>query len=1524
MALYRPDQQGGGVSTLPKETAGADFLSASGEMAALMRAKGWAETPLGPPGTWPQSLRTTVRIMLTSRYAMWMGWGPELTFFYNDAYKPTLGVKHPWALGSPAQRVWAEIWPEIGPRVNSVLAGGVATWDEALLLFLERSGYPEETYHTFSYSPLHDDDGQIAGMLCVVTEETERVIGERRLASLRHLGAELSHATTQREVGETVRASLQTNLKDLPFTLIYLLDEEGSRAHRYSVTGLESSHPLAPAVLDAEDLACPWPLRQMIGGGSGTDHIFVPLGGGLEALVNGGWDLPPREALIMPMARQGHERPAGFVVTGLNPYRPRDSDYVAFIRLLSGQIEAAIANARAYEEERRRAEALAELDRAKTTFFSNISHEFRTPLTLMLSPLEDVLQQGETASDDRSLLQVAHRNGLRLLKLVNSLLDFARIESGRMDARFRPTDLAAYTADLASNFRSAMERAGLALTVECAPLPATVYVDHDMWEKIVLNLLSNAFKFTFDGGVTVRLQAAPDNSRVMLTVSDTGTGIPADELPRLFERFHRVEGARGRTFEGSGIGLALVQELVRMHGGEIAVTSDPGHGSAFRVEFPFGHSHLPSDKIDGAVRQSNAVRAQAFVEEALRWLPDEDDTGPFADEAMVSDAEDSAAPVVSSAVAAEGGGRHILLADDNADMRDYIRRLLVSQGFEVRAVGDGAAALAAAKAAPPDLIVSDVMMPKLDGFGLLAALRADRALSDIPVVLLSARAGQEAEVEGLEAGAEDYLTKPFTARELISRVRTTLRLADTRRAAERAMREDARVLEILNKVGAIVSAELDLDRAVQAVTDLATDISDAAFGAFFYNVTNERGESYMLYTLSGVDPAAFSAFPMPRNTAVFAPTFRGEGVVRSDDITKDPRYGQSAPHHGMPEGHLPVRSYLAVPVVARSGEIVGGLFFGHPEPGRFDERAERIVTGIAAQAAIAIDNARLYKTAQILNERLESKVEERTVELIAANEKLRQEAAERERAEEALRQAQKMETIGQLTGGVAHDFNNLLTVIMGSLDALQRQLAQGTPDGARLRRSLENAQRGSQRAAALTQRLLAFSRRQPLQPKLVDVNRLVANMSDLLRRTLGEQIGIETVLAGGLWRVHADPNQLESAILNLAINARDAMPGGGRLTIETANTHLDEHYATLQAEVAPGQYVLIAVSDTGTGMDRATLGKAFEPFFTTKDVGQGTGLGLSQVYGFVKQSGGHVKLYSEVSEGTTVKIYLPRLVGADSVEEVVESLPAVPRGDRHEIVLVVEDDEDVRTHSVETLSELGYRVIDAPNGAAALAILQSDRKIDLLFTDVGLPGGMNGRQLADAARLIRPDLKVLFTTGYARNAIVHDGRLDPGVHLITKPYTYGALAHRLVEILDESEASPCVLLVDDEIIVRTILKEGLEDLGYRTEEAGSATEAMSKYRLTARQLRAVILDVGLPDRGGDSVAAELRALDRVLPIIIASGYGEAALRERFGSDARTALLTKPYVVEQLDALLRGFGVRPPDPLPSSAVPEGGA
>ena len=740
----------------------------------LLRDLDWTSSPLGPPATWPQSLRSIVQMMLTSSYQMWMGWGPELAYLYNDAYRPTLGVKHPLSLGKPVAGVWKEIWGDIGPLIENVLATGEAHYGEGMLLLLERSGFPEETYHTFSYSPLFDDAGSVAGLFCVVVEETERVLNERRLATIRELASSFAGLKTEGDLFAAVTTCLGGNLKDLPFTLHYLQEDEGRSARLVSSTGLAPGHPAAPRTLEVD--SSPWPFAALQG--SSPAVVVEDLAARFGVLPSGDWDRPPQAALLVPLAQQTQDAAAaGFMVVGLNPYRVGDDNLRAFIGLLAGQVASGLSSVRAYEEERRRATALAEIDRAKTAFFSNVSHEFRTPLTLMLGPLEDVLEQQPDAEATRVQVQLAHRNGVRLLRLVNSLLDFSRIEAGRVEATYERTDLGQFTADIAATFRSAMDKAGLELVIDTASLPGWVYVDRDMWEKVVLNLLSNAFKFTFEGQISVSVGPVGEQA-CAITVADTGVGIPESELPKLFERFHRVEGAQGRSFEGSGIGLALVQELVKLHGGAIGVQSEEGVGTRVTVTLPLGAAHLPAERVrDHSDAASSPSRAQAFVDEALQWLPSANDDPAALDATGLDDAPS----------ARVGVDRTVLLADDNADMRDYVTRLLRAQGYAVTAVSDGEAALARAREAAPDLILSDVMMPNLDGYGLLRAVRDDQSLAGVPVVLLSARAGEEARVEGLDAGADDYLVKPFSARELIARVNANIQMAKLRREAARAV-----------------------------------------------------------------------------------------------------------------------------------------------------------------------------------------------------------------------------------------------------------------------------------------------------------------------------------------------------------------------------------------------------------------------------------------------------------------------------------------------------------------------------------------------------------------------------------------------------------------------------------------------------------------------------------------------------------------------------------------------------------------
>jgi PAS domain S-box-containing protein len=1297
--------------TVPLKRTALSVLAGGGETGALIRAHNWTSTPLGAPETWPQSLRTAVGIMLSSRYAMFVWWGHELVNLYNDAYRPFLGKKHPNALGQSAREVWAEIWDLIGPRTDSVLRRGESTFDEALLLLMERFGYREETYFTFSYSPIRDDQGGIGGLFCAVTDETRRVIGDRRLRLLGEVAARSSARHTPEQVCASASACFTANAHDLPFALVYLTESDGRSVRLAGEAGIDANAYGIERLADLQEEVSRWPFAEAA---AARKAILVEdLSARFARLPSGAWDRPPERAVVVPLGEQGQSATTGFLVAGLNPYLSFDQEYRGFIGLLADQITAGIATARARAEERARAEALAELDRAKTVFFSNVSHEFRTPLTLMLGPLNDALEARGAALPPRvrEQLEIACRNGLRLLKLVNTLLDFSRIEAGRVEASFELTDVARLTAELAAVFRAATEKAGLRLTVECEPVAAPVYLDREMWEKIVLNLVSNAFKYTLQGEIEVRLRH--EGRMVALSVRDTGSGIPESELPHVFERFYRVKGTRGRTDEGSGIGLALVQELVRFHGGTMSVESVHGQGSVFTVRIPTGRDHLPLERVN-APRDlaSTALGAAPYVEEALRWLP-----GEAAAPAIETIIEPAQAPDRASTTATRPT---ILLVDDNADMRQYLRRLLSAQ-YEVVAASDGARALALIRQERPDLVLTDVMMPGLDGFGLLRAIRADATLNDLPVMVLSARAGEEASAEGLDAGADDYLTKPFAARELMARVRANLQMARLRRGrreAEEALRQINEWLEerVSARTAALRESESRFRILVEGVVDYAIFMLDREGFITNWNPGAERIKGYRGSEIIG------------RHFSVF--------YTEEDRANRTPE--------------------RALATAAATGKFEAEGWRVRKDGSRF--------WAMVVMRAIRDESGSLIGFAKVTRDMTERRV-----------------------AEDRMRQAQKMEAIGQLTGGVAHDFNNLLTVIFGNLESLQRHLPA---DRSELHRFAEAAARGASRAARLTQQLLAFSRRQPLEPKPLNLNRLVTAASEMLRRTLGERIAIETALGAELWWVQADASELENALLNLAVNARDAMPEGGTLTIETANVFLDEEQPNGAGENARGQHVMIAVSDTGTGMPPEVAARAFEPFFTTKPQGQGTGLGLSQVYGFIKQSGGQVKISSEPGQGTSVRLYFPRLATGQAHDESAAASTPIPTARPGETILVVEDDDDVRAHSVEILRELGYRVTSARDGASALCRLAAGRDIRLLFTDIGLPGELNGRELAEEARRRHPALRVLFTTAYVRDAVLHQGKLGTGVELVAKPFTYAALAAKIRAALDQPATAP--------------------------------------------------------------------------------------------------------------------------------------
>ncbi|MGD0674568.1 MAG: ATP-binding protein [Polyangiaceae bacterium] len=1367
-----------------------DFFPQRGEVARAIRIKDWEQTPLGPPATWSPSLRTVLRLMLASRYAMWMGWGPDLTFFYNDAYvRQTLGSKHPAVLGRPFREVWAEIWTELEPRIIHVLTTGEATWDEGLLLFLERSGYPEETYHTFSYSPAPGDlPGQIAGLFCVVIEETERVIGERRIALLRDLASLLGQTNSAEDVFAALDRCLTANARDIPFAIAYLFDKEYRSARLALSANVPRGHPAAPERVVVDDPA-PWPLLPALTAGCPT---VVELARE-HAWPTGAWRRAPSHALVVPID-QGQSRPAGVFVAGVNPHRPLDASFQSFVELFVGQLAAALSNARAHEDERKRADALAEIDRAKTIFFSNVSHEFRTPLTLMLAPIEDMRAEARDAGDQERLA-LLHRNAQRLLKLVNTLLDFSRIEAGRSDAIYEPTDLSAMTADLASSFRAATERAGLTLLVDCPPMSEPIYVDRGMWEKIVLNLISNAFKFTLEGSIAVHVRLAGE--RAELEVTDTGTGIAQADIPRLFERFHRIEGARSRSHEGSGIGLALVDELVRLHGGDIAVESREGKGTTFLIQIPRGSAHLPKERLR-VVRalQATSSGASAYVEEALRW------TGGDADRAISMQGSETA-----------GSPRaRILVADDNADMRDYVSRLL-RERWDVATVGSGDQALASIRRHPPDLVVCDVMMPGLGGFELLQVLRADPLLRSIPVILLSARAGEDETAEGLRAGADDYVVKPFTARDLLVRVASRISSARAAREANAVkenlyrhfiqapfpvavLRGPDHVIELANaaivkawgnRAGNVVGRPL-----LSAVPDLRGQLLVGYLDEVLRTGVAHEGVAERALLPTGPDGALEEAF----YSFIYAPLLNASGTVTEGvllsgvDVTAQVRSRQDVERARDRAQELAERlsstaeRLRAAQQAARIGiydwdlttnrvvwspELYAlmGLAPGSVEPSTeawteaLYDATDREIGWRSFRDAVARRRATtetelrlrqpggLWRWMRISGEIQydEAGAPIRLLGAVVDIQVLKEAAEARTRA---LAEAERMSRAkDEFLATMSHELRTPLNAMLG----WSKILKSNRRDEKKLEHGLTVIERNATTQARLVSDLLDVSRiisgKLRLAIQKVELSAVVYAAIEVVQQAAdAKAIRLVVNLDPGLGMLPGDPDRLQQVIWNLLINAVKFTPPNGTVTV-TAHRR--------------DSTVSICVHDTGAGIPSEYLPYIFDRFrqidgSTTRGQG-GLGLGLAIVRHLVEAHGGAVEAHSAgPGEGAVFVVTLP--IRADAHPTSAEAAEAPPRADAigpafspadtldGVRILVVDDDEDSLDLLRYILESAGAIFVGATNAQRALASVVRER-FDFVVSDIGMPE-MDGYRFMRHLRAQNIDIPAIALTAYAR------------------------------------------------------------------------------------------------------------------------------------------------------------------------------
>ncbi len=1352
-----------------RDRSATAFIGGSGEMVERIRSFDWSGTPLGPPQSWSPALKTILPTLLANRFPMLLWWGEHYVQFYNDAYIPIPGKKHPdQALGRPARECWSEIWHVLEPLVDTPFRGGPATWNDDILLEINRHGFLEESHFIIAYSPVPDETvpSGIGGVLATVSEITEKVVGERRVGVLRDLGVQVGEAKNAEQACQIAAQTLAKHTNDIPFVQIYLVDRAGGRAHLAGASGVDAGNAMSPLQIDLSESRQPaWPIAEAMR--TGAIQVVDGLAERFSSVPPGPWSDPPSLAVVIPIASRKTHEVAALMIAGVSARLKFDEGYRVFFELVRTQIASAVANAQAYEEERERAEALAELDRAKTVFFSNVSHEFRTPLTLMLAPLEDTLARADGLHpEDRARLEVAHRNSLRLLRLVNTLLEFSRIEAGRIQASYEPTELAGFTAELASVFRAAIERAGLTLIVDCSPLAEPIYVDREMWEKIVFNLISNAFKFTFEGKIEVSLR--PAEGAVKLVVKDTGNGIPAEELPRLFERFHRVKGARGRTFEGSGIGLALVYELAKLHGGSVQAESEAGRGATFTVTIPTGRAHLPADRIEAAMPTvSTGLHGEAYLQEALRWLPQEQaeqkslPTNTLG--SVLRDVEEPRPPSGNS-----GTVPRILLADDNADMREYVRRLLEGR-YQVVAVDNGVAALEEIRKAPFDLVLTDVMMPRLDGVGLLRAIRSDTETAALPVILLSARAGAESSVQGMEAGADDYLVKPFSARELLARIQAHLRLQSVRRDAAKALREsEARFRALVTMTSDVVYSmspdwrvirHQEGNRFVGGTTTpdehwlakyIPQDEQARVLASIEDSIRTRRAFEleHRVFRADGtIGWTSSRAIPMYDAQGEIVEWFGAAREITRRKQTEEALRLRTDQYETLLK-QAPVGVYvidadfrirdvnpMALPMFGDIPNLIGANFDAIIHTLWSQEYADEIVSLFRR----TLETGEPYHTPERIEQRIDRRIKEyyewridriplpdgrygvvcyfrdisqqvlsrAKVELALFNEKQAREEAE---------SANRLKD--EFLGTVSHELRTPLNAILGWTELLQI----GGLDGEESSRGLKTIERNARAQSQLIEDLLDVSKiitgKLQLNVAEVDVVAVIdAAVEGVRRAAENKKIRLHSLVDPEAGPIAGDPMRLQQMLWNLLSNAIKFTPRGGRvdLQLKRVNSHVE-----------------MVVSDNGAGIRRELLPFVFDRFrqgdSSPSRAYGGLGLGLAIVRHLTELHGGTVRVESGgEGQGATFTVSLPSMVTRAAAEEPVR--PAV--GNALPIqtssvlaglkVLVVDDELESQESVAEVLTQCSASVIRASSSAEALALLDQ-QPIDVILADIGMPG----------------------------------------------------------------------------------------------------------------------------------------------------------------------------------------------------------
>ena len=1378
-------------------------------MGSLIRSKDWSQTLLGPVAEWPQSLRTTVSICLASDLPICIIWGPGLVQLYNDAYRVIVGNKHPLSMGQNFSECFQDAWPVIGAAHDSALSGDPA-FLESQQIFLERHGYLEESFFTFSFSPVRDEAGRVGGLFHPVIEMTTQMLSERRTRTLRDLTAQTSKA---KSISEALKLSAQALAEydlDLPFVLLYELDTDSDQAQLVGATGLEAGSvaSLNTVCLSSKEPIL-WPLEEVARTGLAVQIKDVKQRIGSACV--GPYPELPNQALVLPIILPGVSRPVAIFIAGVSSRLKINEAYRSFYDSLTCAITTAVANARAYDDERRRAKALADLDRAKIAFFSNVSHEFRTPLTLMLGPVEDAL----AASDEhlpplqRGRLEVVYRNGLRLQRLVNCLLDFSRIEAGRVRPAYEPTDLAEFTADLASNFRSVCDKAGLELRVDCLPLSEPVFVDRSMWETLLLNLLSNAFKFTFEGEITVSLRQA--DRAVELRVRDTGTGVPAKEVPLLFERFHRVENARRRTHEGSGIGLALVQELVKLHGGSISADSELGQGTTFTISIPLGAEHLPHELVGNSPTAAQPTAgANSFVEEALRWLPDADQRSDLG--LALPSLEDNPTGRAPLPPGTDDKRPLVLVADDNADMRQYVVRLLGAH-YRTEVVSDGEAALAAVREQIPDLILTDVMMPRLDGFGLLQAIRSDPRTSGVPVIMLSARAGEQSWIEGIQEGADDYLVKPFSGRELLARVSAHLQMARMRLESTKAIHASEDQYRALIKASSDIIYRMNADwtemlqlqgrefvadthepnrswlgkyihpdgqrRVMQTIrkaveTEGVFELEhqvlrvDGSLGWTFSRAIplfdNNGTVVEWLGMASDVTARKHALEALRQNEQKYRTLFESidqgycviEMIFDANNQPVDYLFLEINPafekHTGLQNAQGKRMREIAPDHDSYWFDIYGRVALTG-EANRFVNEAKALGGRWFDVYAFRLGGTGSHKVAILFNDISDRKRGEE----------------ERERLIARLREQEQRKD--EFLATLAHELRNPLAPISNGLQIIR--LAQSDADATE--RILLMMERQLGQMVHLIDDLLDLSRishgKIDLRQERIDLASVIQQAIEVSRASIAEA-DHELLIKFPLGSIHvdADPTRLTQVFSNLLNNAAKFTDRGGwiRLTMQLQGTE-----------------AVVSIQDNGIGIPTQMLLNVFEMFTQVNGnlerPNGGLGIGLSIVKHLVEMHGGSIEARSDgQGRGSEFVVRLP--VALSFAEDESSDRPASISPATRRRIMVVDDNLDAAQTLAMLLTMMDNETLMAHDGLAALD-LATEFKPDVMFLDIGMPK-LNGYEVG---RRIRQqawgkDMVLIAVTGWGQD---EDKRrsIEAGFDFhLTKPVLPAALEKLLAEV----------------------------------------------------------------------------------------------------------------------------------------------